>query len=132
MPDVKIVKVDDTPPPSMPKNMPVKPVEDPKLTSGGKKTLKTFPRGILKTSKIKPVKNPSRAPPSKKHTIRLITDKAVQHRRKTIKKRISKMSDQKVKDVAMKAGLIKNPQMPASMVREIVEGGMIAGFVSSA
>lgn len=133
MSGLKIVKVDDMPP-VVPKNTPVKPVEDPKLVMGGKKhkTLKTFPRGILKTAKIKPVKNPARAPPLKKHTIRLLTDKGIHHRRKTIKKKLSKLSDQKVKDMAMKSGLIKNSQMPVAMVREIVEGGMIAGFVSPA
>lgn len=115
---------------------PIKPVEDPKLTSGGKKrkTLKTFPRGILKTAKIKPVTDPAKHPPlkkgSKKHTIRLLSDSAVSHRRKTIKKKVSKMSDSKVREVAVKAGLSKG-NAPPKLLREMVEGGMIAGFISS-
>ena len=90
--------------------LPIKPVEDIRLTTGGKKhkTIKTFPRGILKGTS-----NPSKHPPIKKHTIRLI-------------------SDQKVKEVAMKSGLIKSTSMPTKMVREILEGGMVAGFVSTA
>lgn len=103
---------------------------------GGKKrrTLKTFPRGILKTAKIRPVSDPAKHPPvkkgSKKHTIRLLSDSTVAHRRKTIKKRVSKMSDSKVRELAMKSGLSKG-NAPPKLLREIVEGGMIAGFISS-
>jgi hypothetical protein len=103
---------------------------------GGKKrrTLKTYPRGILKTAKIKPVSDPAKHPPfkrgSKKHTVRLLSDSAITQRRKTIKKKISKMSDSKVRDVAIKAGLSKG-NAPPKLLREIVEGGMIAGFISS-
>lgn len=109
--------------------LPIKPVEDIRLTTGGKKhkTIKTFPRGILKGTS-----NPSKHPPIKKHTIRLITDKGFNSRKKTIKRKIAKMSDQKVKEVAMKSGLIKSTSMPTKMVREILEGGMVAGFVSTA
>lgn len=117
------------------KNTPIKPIEDPKL-SGGKKrrTLKTFPRGILKTAKIKPVSDPAKHPPikkgSKRHTIRLLTDTEVSQRRKTIKKKISRMSDHKIRDIAIKSGLSKG-NAPTKLLREIVEGGMIAGFISS-
>ena len=107
----------------------------PKLDGGKKrKTLKTFPRGILKTAKIRPVADPARHPPlkkgSKRHTVKLLTDSSVSHRRKTIKHRVAKMSDSKVREVAMKAGLSKG-NAPPKLLREIVEGGMIAGFISS-
>lgn len=105
---------------------------------GGKKkpkTLKTFPRGILKkTAKIKPVADPARHPPlkkgMKKHTIRLLSDSSVSHRRKTIKHKISKMSDAKVREVAVRSGLSKGNAPPA-LLRKMVEGGMMAGFISS-
>jgi hypothetical protein len=130
---VKIVKVgaEDTP---------IKPVEDLKLAQGGKKhkTLKTFPRGILKKTqkaKIKPVVDPAKHPPIKrslrKQTIRLTTDKGISHRRKTIRQKISKMSDDKVKILVKRSGLLKNPDTPVTILREMLEGGMIAGFVSS-
>ena len=118
------------------KKTPIKPVEDPKLEGGKKKrkSLKTFPRGILKTSKIKPVSDPAKHPPlkkfMKKHTIRLLTDSGVSHRRKTIKHKIDKMSDQKVKDLVVKTGLSKGTGPPA-LLRQILEGGMLSGFVSS-
>ena len=118
--------------------MPVKEVEDPKLEGGKKrkKSLKTFPRGILKTAKvkIKPVSDPAKHPPlkkfMKKHTIRLLTDSGVQHRRKTIKHKIDKMPDSKVKELVVKAGLSKG-NGPPSLLRQILEGGMLSGFVSS-
>jgi len=117
------------------KNTPIKPVEDPKFDGGKKrKTLKTYPRGILKTAKIRPTSDPAKQPPvkknSRKHTIRLLSDSAIAQRRKTIKKKISNMPDAKVKELAMKAGLSKG-NAPPKLLREIVEGGMIAGFISS-
>jgi hypothetical protein len=133
---VKINKVEE--PDAIPKNYPIKPVETPKLEGGKKKrkTLKTYPRGILKTSKvkIKPVSDPAKHPPIKKglrrHTIRLLTDSGVSQRRKTIKQKLARMSDQKVREIAMKAGLSKG-NAPPILLRQIVEGGMISGFVSS-
>ena len=110
-----------------------------KQVEGGRKrrkSVKTYPRGILKTSKvkIKPVADPAKHPPIKKglrkHTVRLLSDSGVSQRRKTIKQKLSRMSDQKVKELAMKAGLSKGNAPPA-LLRQIVEGGMISGFVSS-
>jgi hypothetical protein len=131
-PVVKITKVDS------PSNTPVKPVEDRKLDGGKKKkkSLKTYPRGIMKTAKlkIKPVSDPAKHPPlkkfMKKHTIRLLTDSGVHHRRKTVKHKIDKMSDGKVRELVIKAGLSKGSG-PPSLLRQILEGGMMSGFVSS-
>jgi hypothetical protein len=104
----------------------------------GGKTLKTFPKGILKTSKnkfhLKATTNPSKPPPLKKsmerHTIRILTEKGAKHHRKTLKKKISKMSNEKVKHLVLGSGLLKNPETPPAIMREILEGGAIAGFVS--
>jgi len=123
---VTITKVDDSP------------KVDPPV-AGKKKTHRTFPRGILKTMKnkfsLKPVSDPAKAPPlkkfMKKHTIRLLTDKGVRHQRKTIRQKISKLSDEKVRQMVKKSGLIKNDSTPVSVMREMLEGGMIAGFISS-
>lgn len=104
----------------------------------GGKTMKTFPKGVLKTlkhkSSIKAVSDPAKSPPlkktMKKHVIQLMTDKGVRHHRKTLKKQISKMSNEKVKDLVIKHGLLKNANTPPSIMREMLEGGAIAGFVS--
>lgn len=120
---VTITKLDTTP-------------STPIATAGKKnKTLKTFPRGIMKTSKTKikgvsdPTKHPIIKKSMKKHTIKLLTDSAVNHRRKTIKNKLDKMSDEKVKDLAIKSGLTKG-KSPSHIIRQIVEGGVIAGFIS--
>lgn len=104
----------------------------------GGKSMKTFPRGVLKTAKqkhsIKPVSDPAKPPPLKKsmskHTIRLITDKGLRKHKKTLKKKIAKMSNEKVKELVSKHGLLKNPNTPPSIMREMLEGGAMAGFVS--
>lgn len=133
-PVVKITKMGDSPSPS---KIPVKPVEDPKLEGGNKrkKSLRTFPRGILKTAKlkIKPVADPAKPPPLKKsmtrRTIRLLTDKNVNDRRKTIKQRVEKLKDAKVRELVIKHKLSKG-NGPTSLLRQILEGGMLSGFVS--
>jgi len=104
----------------------------------GGKTLKTYPKGILKTAKnkfhLKPSSNPSKPPPLRKamqkHTIRILTEKGAKHHRKTLRKQIAKMSNEKVKQLVIGSGLSKNPETPPAIMREILEGGAIAGFVS--
>ena len=114
--------------------------EDVKLpppVTGGKKpkTMKTFPRGVLKkTLKIKPVSDPAKPPPLKKsmrnHTIRLITDKGENRHRKTIKRKIAKMSDKQVDEMVTKHKLLKSPNTPPKLKREMLKGAMLAGFIS--
>jgi hypothetical protein len=140
---IKIIKEDTSEPTKLPestvppKALPMVPAAPSKNEGGKRKTMKTFPRGILKSKKAKivGVSDPAKAPPlkktMKKHTIRLMTDKGLSKQRKTIKRKLSKMSDQKVKQLAMKAGLIKTPHVPAPLARQMLEGGMIAGFVSA-
>jgi len=114
-----------------PKNTYIKPVEDPKPASiaGRRKTARTFPRGIMK---IRPVGDPAKHPPYKKsmrkHTIRLMTDSGASRHRKTIKQKIAKMSDEKVKQAVITNGLSKG-NAPPGLLRQILEGGMLAGFV---
>ena len=115
---------------------PIKAVEDPKLEGGKKRrrSVKTFPRSILKTSKIKPVADPARHPSlkktMKKHTIRLLTDSGVSSRRKTIKQRVDRMSDEAIRRKAIAAG-ISSGKGPIALIRKNVEGGMFSGFISS-
>jgi hypothetical protein len=120
---------------------PLPPPPQPTVKKGGGKTMKTYPRGVLKTAKnhhkkseIKGISDPAKAPPLKKtmrkHTIRLITDKGLRQHKKTLKKKISKMSNEKVRQLVEKHGLLKNPSTPPSIMREMLEGGAIAGFVS--
>ena len=120
---------------------PTKPTLNPTIESksgGGnkkKKSLKTFPRGILKTAKvkIKPAVDPAKHPPLKKgmtkRTIRLLTDKNINERRKTIKQRVENLKDGRVRELVIKHKLSKGAG-PISLLRQILEGGMLSGFVS--
>lgn len=104
---------------------------EPKSGKGRRKTMRTFPRGILK---IKGVKDPAKSPPLKKtarkHTIQIMTEKGARHRRKTIRKQIAGMSNDKVKALVEKNGLLKNKNTPPELMRDMLEGGAIAGFLS--
>jgi hypothetical protein len=97
-------------------------------------THKVLPKGILKTLKVRPVADAAKSPPAKKsmnkHTIRLLTDKGSKRHRKTLRKKIRKMSDEKVKQLALKSGLLKNSGTPVSVLRQMIEGGAVAGFLS--
>jgi hypothetical protein len=93
-----------------------------------RKSVKTFPRGILK------VKDPAKAPPLRKTVkqskIRLVTEAGTKKYRRTIRKKLEKMSNEKVKALAQKHGLLKGSGTPPALIRDIVEGGAIAGFIS--
>ena len=134
---ITVTKVDQVA--EAPKVVEKKPEQLPKIAGKkGGKSMRTFPRGVLKTAKhklhLKPVSDPAKPPPLKKtmkrHTIQLMTDKGVRRHRKTLRKNISKMSDEKVKQLVTKYGLLKNKDTPVSVMREMLEGGAIAGFVS--
>jgi hypothetical protein len=138
-PIYKIVKVGGTEPAPVPPSKPAEPKPEPKSilkTGGKKKSMKTFPRGVLKkTLKVRPVSDPAKPPPfkksSRKHTIRLFTDKGESRRRKTIKKKVAKMSDRKVDELVQKHNLLKNSETPPRIKREMLSGAMMAGFISS-
>ena len=112
---------DDTPPPV--------------VTAGAKrKTVKTFPRGVLKKFQLKSVKDPAKSPPLKKgmqkHTLRMLTEKGLKKHRKTQKRRLASLPDAKVKEIVAAKGLVKNPKTPAHISRQILDNAMAAGFVS--
>ena len=134
---VTITKVGADEPIQKPEPKPApKPEVKPVLSAGKKKSMKTFPRGVLKkTLKVRPISDPAKPPPfkksSRKHTIRLFTDHGEKRRRKTIKKKIAKMSDRKVDELVQKHNLLKNSETPPRIKREMLSGAMLAGFISS-
>lgn len=108
--------------------------EETKPASTGasrRKTIKTYPRGILK---VKGVSDPAKSPPlrktARKHTISILTEKGAKRHRKTIHKKVKSMSNEKVKQLVEKHGLLKNKNTPVSIQRDMLEGGAIAGFIS--
>ena len=114
MDKVVITKVGDTP--------------RPPVSAGRRKTQRTYPRGILK------VKDPAKSPPLKKtarkHTIQVMTEKGARKHRRTIHKKVAGMSNEKVKTLVETHGLLKNKNTPVSLMRDMIEGGAIAGFIS--
>lgn len=100
--------------------------------------MRTFPRGVLKKgggSGVVPVKDPAKSPPARKdirkHTVRMLTDKGADARRKTIRQRVRAMKDDEVRSALQKAGVSHNPRTPAPVLREMLEGGVEAGMISS-
>jgi len=122
---VVITKLGGEPPKEIPNEK-----EAPKsiIKGSARKTQKTFPKGILK------VTDPAKAPPKRKstqkQTIQLVTEKGSKKYRKTLKKKIGGLSDARIKQLVEKNGLLKNPNTPVDIQRQMVEGGVVAGFIS--
>lgn len=109
----------------------------PSCSGGKRKTVKTFPRGIMrKPSKftLKGVMDPAKSPPVKKglkkHTLRMLTEKGIKKQHKTLRRRVSKLSSKELNEVLGGKGLVKNPKTPENIKRSILENAVGAGFVS--
>jgi hypothetical protein len=119
---VKIVKVGDT--------APIRPV----VGMGRKKSMRTYPRGVLKggktlKAKIEGVRDPAKSPPVRKSTLKILTEKGAEVRRKRIRKTVRTMPDSKVRNVLKASGLPVSNQTPINLARDILEGGMEAGMI---
>jgi hypothetical protein len=132
----KVVRVDHTAP------MPEKKEEEPK-TAGKKpkRILHKKPKfGILKggkTARNKPrfegVKDPAKAPPSKKSkTLRILTDKGLTLRRRKIVDDTAKMPIGKIRHTLRAHGLPIKDSTPDKLARKIYEDAQEAGMISSA
>jgi hypothetical protein len=105
------------------------PAPKPPATAGKrKKSMRTFPRGVLKKAKIEGVRDPARPPP-RKSTLRILTDKGVEHRRSAIRKTVKAMPPTKVRETLQKAGLPVSIKTPAKLAEEILVSGMEAGMI---
>lgn len=121
---IRVVRVGDTAPSDL------SPTPPPKKAAARRKSMRTYPRGVLKkTQKIRPVRNPTKAPPRRNGTLRILTEKGIDQRRKRIETTVRNLPDSKVKETLEKSGYkVKNPKI----AREILKGGMEAGFLSPA
>lgn len=131
MPDspIKIVKVGDTPsrpPPPPPKKV-------------GKRTMRTYPRGVLKKGGKPPkgmeaVRDPAKPPPlaaGRKSTLRILTETGAAKRRETIHKKVKTMPIGAVRETLRRSGLPISDKTPPHIAKEILEGGMEAGMIVS-
>lgn len=133
MSDVRIVKVGSEPSSPAPtskktRHAPAHRVKQPKhgvLKHG--KTARKAPR-------FEGVKDPAKAPPvsKRKSTLRILTEKGLSKRRKTIKSQVDKMPIHKVRETLRKSGLHVSEKTPPELARQILAGGQEAGIVSPA
>lgn len=140
-PAVKIIKAGAAPPPAptLPPMPPPPAPPNPRPAAAARpkkqKTMKTYPKGILKkTAKVKPVRDPTKPPPPKKgirkHTVRVLTEKGTEHRRSTIRRKIRGLKDDEVRSKLQKAGVAHNPKTPPHVLRDMLESGAEAGMIS--
>lgn len=123
---VKIVKMGDT-----------APIIKPVTGTGRKKSMKTFPRGVLKGGKtakakvkVEAVRDPAKSPPLRRgSTLRILTERGAERRRKQIKRTVRNMPDTKVRQTLQAAGMPVSDKTPAHIAKEILEGGMEAGMI---
>jgi hypothetical protein len=97
-----------------------------------RRATRTFPRGILrKTQKIIPSANPSKLPPTRKRSVRLLTNKGMDAARKTAKSRAAKTDIKTIRKILVEKKLIgsdkKNvdPHMLRSLYANAVGAGLI-------
>lgn len=133
MPDdggVRIVKLEGSAP---------APKDPPKASAKTRKQTHAKPKfGILKGGKtarsgprFKAVKDPAKSPPVKqsKATLRILTEKGLTRRRKTIKKLVDDTPVTNLRSTLKKSGLPISDKTPDALVREIAAGGMEAGMI---
>jgi hypothetical protein len=130
---VTITKVGDTAP--VPAHTPIPPLPAAAARPRKPRTMKTFPKGILKkTAKIKPVRDPAKPPPTRKdvrkHSVRVLTEKGAERRRRTIRQKVKSMKDDEVRAALQKAGVAQNPKTPPHVLRDMLEGGVESGMIS--
>jgi hypothetical protein len=129
--NVRIVKVGGTA--ATPKPAP------PPAKKHHKKSMRTFPRGVLKKGgkterakvHVEGVRDPSKPPPVRKSTIRILTDKGASNRRDHIRKTVRNMPIEKVRQVLKASGIPISSKTPEPLAKEILEGGMEAGMIVS-
>ena len=132
MSELKIIKI-DSPTPSMV----AKPTEGAtrKRSDPGHRH-KQPKHGVLKggktaRAKLHAVRDPARSPPTRKATLKILTEKGAEKRRKHIRKTVRAMSDAKAREVLRASGLTVSKNAPTKVVKDILEGGMEAGMIVS-
>ena len=110
---------------------------EPEVKPSRHKSMRTFPRGVMKGTRSRtrggsdfvPVKDPAKPPPSRRSTLKIVTKKGADQRRKTIKQSVDKLNDAGVRAALKKSNITVNPKTPPHIARELLEGGMEAGMI---
>uniref|UniRef100_A0A6C0I5I4 Uncharacterized protein n=1 Tax=viral metagenome TaxID=1070528 RepID=A0A6C0I5I4_9ZZZZ len=97
-----------------------------------RKATRTFPRGILrKTHKILPSANPSKLPPTRKRSVRLMTNKGMDAARKTAKSRAAKTDIKTIRKILVEKKLIASDKkhVDPNMLRSLYANAVGAGLI---
>jgi hypothetical protein len=116
------------------------PVNTPGMPSGPgmvgakrrSRSTKTFPRGILrKTAKIRPTKNPSKAPPTRKRSVKLMMEGGIEKARKTAKSKAAKLGIAEIrKKLVGKKIIAGDKKVPDTVLRTLYADSVGAGLLS--
>jgi hypothetical protein len=99
----------------------------------GRKSTKTYPRGILrKTAKIHPTTNPSKAPPTRKRSIKLMTEGGIEKARKTAKAKAARLDISVIRKKLIDKKIIgvEKKDIPAPVLRTLYADSVGAGLLS--
>ncbi len=117
-----------------PIGMPSGPGGPPTGPTGGKRRgTRTFPRGILrKTQKILPTKTPTKLPPTRKRSVRLLTNKGADAARKTAKARAAGTDIKTIRKILVERKLIAadKKHVDPQILRLLYANAIGAGLLS--
>lgn len=121
-----------------PKGMPSGPGFQPGDPAAGgrrkhKKTTRTYPRGILrKTHRIVASKNPTKAPPTRKRAVLIVSEKKLKEARKTAKQRAVKTDIGTIRKKLIEKGIISpdKKNIPPSVLRTLYADSVGAGLIN--
>ena len=98
-----------------------------------RRSSKTFPRGILrKTAKIRPTGNPSKAPPTRKKSIKLMTEGGIEKARRTAKAKAARMDIALIRKKLIEKKIIggEKKDIPPAVLRTLYADSVGAGLLS--
>jgi len=102
------------------------------IAGGKRRKTRTYPRGILrKTNKIVPSHNPSKAPPTRKRSVLLVSDKKLKEARKSVKQRAAKTDIGTIRKKLVEKKIIspEKKNVPPSVLRALYAGAVGAGLL---
>jgi hypothetical protein len=125
----KSVRIDTITAPPIPAGIP----RGPGFGGRRRRSSKTYPRGILrKTAKIRPTGNPSKAPPTRKKSIKLMTEGGIEKARKTAKAKAARMDIATIRKKLIEKKIIggEKKEIPPAVLRTLYADSVGAGLLS--
>lgn len=111
------------------------PAGDPAGGRRRRKTVtRTFPRGILrKTHKVMAIRNPTKAPPTRKRTVFLVSEKKLRDARKTAKNKAAKTEISTIRKRLIEKKIISSEKknIPPAVLRKLYADSVGAGLLSN-